>query len=36
MTTPVDIANYIYYISSNKKQFITNKIIDITCGEKNL
>ena len=29
----MDIANYIYYISYNKKQFITNKIIDITCGE---
>jgi len=33
MASPKDIANYIYYISSNKNQFITNEIINITGGE---
>jgi len=33
MATPQDIANYIYYISSNENQFITNEIINITGGE---
>ena len=33
MATPKDIANYIYYLSSNENQFITNEIINITGGE---
>ena len=33
MATPSDIANYIYYLSSNENQFITNEIINITGGE---
>ena len=33
MATTKDIANYIYYLSSNENQFITNEIINITGGE---
>tara|TARA_B110000027_G_scaffold128557_1_gene149048 strand:+ start:71 stop:778 length:708 start_codon:yes stop_codon:yes gene_type:complete len=33
MATPHDIANYIYYLSSDENQFITNEIINITGGE---
>ena len=33
MADPKDIANYIYFISSNENQFITNEIINITGGE---
>ena len=33
MASPSDIANYIYFISSNENQFITNEIINITGGE---
>ena len=33
MAKPSDIANYIYYISSNENQFITNELINITGGE---
>ena len=33
MATPLDIANYIYYISSEENQFITNEQINITGGE---
>ena len=33
MATPKDIANYIYHLSSNENQFITNEIINITGGE---
>ena len=33
MATAKDIANYIYYISSDENQFITNEIINITGGE---
>ena len=33
MATPKEIANYIYYISSNENQFITNEVIKITGGE---
>ena len=33
MANPKDIAEYIYFISTNKNQFITNEIIKITGGE---
>ena len=33
MAKPKDIANYIFYIASNKNQFITNEVINITGGE---
>tara|TARA_B100000965_G_C19173971_1_gene575842 strand:- start:240 stop:623 length:384 start_codon:yes stop_codon:yes gene_type:complete len=33
MARPRDIADYIYYLSSNENQFITNEIINITGGE---
>ena len=33
MANPHDIADYIYYLSSDKNQFITNEIINITGGE---
>ncbi len=33
MATSIDIANYIFYLSSNENQFITNEIINITGGE---
>ena len=33
MATPKNIANYIYYISSEENEFITNEIINITGGE---
>mgnify|MGYP001319954487 FL=1 len=33
MASPYDIANYIYYISTNANQFITNEIVNITGGE---
>ena len=33
MATTKDIVNYIYYLSSNENQFITNEIINIIGGE---
>ena len=33
MANPKDIANYIFYIASNKNQFITNEVINIAGGE---
>tara|TARA_B110001452_G_C15224786_1_gene424508 strand:- start:472 stop:1170 length:699 start_codon:yes stop_codon:yes gene_type:complete len=33
MAKPKDIANYIFYIASNKNQFITNEVINIAGGE---
>ena len=33
MASSKDIANYIFYIASNKNQFITNEVINITGGE---
>ena len=33
MATPKDIANYIYYLSSEENQFITSEVINITGGE---
>ena len=33
MAKPQDIASYIYYLSSDENQFITNELINITGGE---
>jgi NAD(P)-dependent dehydrogenase (short-subunit alcohol dehydrogenase family) len=33
MAEPIDIANYIYYISSIKNKFITNEVLNIVGGE---
>lgn len=33
MAEPIDIANYIYYISSIKNKFITNEVVNIVGGE---
>ena len=33
MAHPMDIANYIYYISSNENKFITNEVLNIVGGE---
>ena len=33
MASPNTIANYIFYISTEQNQFITNEIIKITGGE---
>lgn len=33
MAQPVDIANYIYYLTSTQNQFITGDVINITGGE---
>lgn len=33
MADPIDIANYIFFICSEKNQFITNEILNITGGE---
>ena len=33
MATPNSIADYIYYLSTEKNQFITNEVINITGGE---
>ena len=33
MATPNTIADYIYYLSTEQNQFITNEVIKITGGE---
>ena len=33
MATPNTIADYIYYLSTEKNQFIANEVINITGGE---
>jgi 3-oxoacyl-[acyl-carrier protein] reductase len=33
MATPKTIADYIFYLSTEKNQFITNEVINITGGE---
>jgi len=33
MAEPKDIANYIFFLISNKNQFITNEVISISGGE---